>query len=93
MANLFIFSNDLRLEDNAALYNASLSKNGLEALFLFNKDKWQLHYESPLKIKFQLNNLENIKEEYHSLCFFEDDSYKLIIQMFYNYLVHIVVYT
>ena len=67
MANLFIFSNDLRLEDNAALYNASLSKNGLEALFLFNKDKWQLHYESPLKIKFQLNNLENIKEELNNL--------------------------
>ena len=67
MANLFIFSNDLRLEDNAALYNASLSKNGLEALFLFNKDKWQLHYESPLKIKFQLNNLEIIKEELDNL--------------------------
>jgi len=67
MANLFIFSNDLRLEDNAALYNASLNKNGLEALFLFNKDKWQLHYESPLKIKFQLNNLEKIKEELNNL--------------------------
>lgn len=67
MANLFIFSNDLRLEDNAALYNASLSKNGLEALFLFNKDKWQLHYESPLKIKFQLNSLEKIKEELNNL--------------------------
>ncbi len=67
MANLFIFSNDLRLEDNAAFYNASLGKDGLEALFLFNKDKWQLHYESPLKIKFQLNNLEIIKEELHNL--------------------------
>ena len=67
MANLFIFSNDLRLEDNAALYNASLGKNGLEALFLFNKDKWQLHYESPLKIKFQLDNLEIIKEELDNL--------------------------
>ena len=67
MANLFIFSNDLRLEDNAALYNASLGKNGLVALFLFNKDKWQLHYESPLKIKFQLNNLEKIKEELDNL--------------------------
>ncbi len=67
MTNLFIFSNDLRLEDNAALYNASLGRNGLEALFLFNKDKWQLHYESPLKIKFQLNNLEIIKEELENL--------------------------
>ena len=67
MANLFIFTNDFRLEDNAALYNASLSKNGLEALFLFNKDKWQLHYESPLKIKFQLDNLEIIKEELDNL--------------------------
>ena len=67
MTNLFIFSNDLRLEDNAALYNASLGRNGLEALFLFNKDKWQLHYESPLKIKFQLNNLEIIKKELDNL--------------------------
>ncbi len=67
MTNLFIFSNDLRLEDNAALYNASLGRNGLEALFLFNEDKWQLHYESPLKTKFRLNNLEIIKEELDNL--------------------------
>ena len=67
MANLFIFSNDLRLEDNAALYNASLDKNGLEALFLFNEKKWQLHYESSLKIRFQLNNLEIIKKKLNTL--------------------------
>lgn len=67
MANLFIFSNDLRLQDNAALYNASLDKNGLEALFLFNEKKWQLHYESSLKIRFRLNNLEIIKKKLNAL--------------------------
>ena len=67
MANLFIFSNDLRLEDNPALYNASLDKNGLEALFLFNEKKWQLHYESSLKIRFRLNNLEIIKKKLNAL--------------------------
>ena len=52
MTNLFIFSNDLRLQDNEALYEASLNADALEAVFLFSPNKWKLHNESSLKIKF-----------------------------------------
>ena len=67
MTNLFIFSNDLRLQDNEALYEASLNADALEAVFLFSPNKWKLHNESPLKIKFQLNNLEILKEQLERL--------------------------
>ena len=67
MTNLFIFSNDLRLQDNEALYEASLNADALEAVFLFSPNKWKLHNESSLKIKFQLNNLEILKEQLERL--------------------------
>ena len=63
MKKLFIFSNDLRLQDNNALYNASLGKNGLIAAYIFNPKKWENHNDSPLKIKFQLNHLHQLKDE------------------------------
>ena len=63
MSNLFIFSNDLRLDDNAALYQSSLSKKGLTTAFIFNPKKWEDHNDSPLKIKFQLNHLKEIRDE------------------------------
>ena len=63
MKKLFIFSNDLRLQDNIALYNASLGKNGLIAAYIFNPKKWENHNDSPLKIKFQLNHLHQLKDE------------------------------
>ena len=63
MSNLFIFTNDLRLDDNAALYQSSLAKKGLTAAFIFNPEKWKDHHDSPLKIKFQLNHLKEIRDE------------------------------
>ncbi len=67
MSNLFIFSNDLRLKDNAALYEASISGDSLEAVFIYNPNKWEMHNESPLKIKFQLGNLSILKEKLNDL--------------------------
>ena len=71
MSNLFIFSSDLRLEDNAALFNASLDNKGLTTAFIFNPTKWKDHNDSPLKIKFQLNHLQELREKLiqKNICF------------------------
>ena len=37
--NLFIFSDDLRTQDNKALYEASLDQDGLVALFIIDKER------------------------------------------------------
>ena len=67
MTNLFIFSNDLRLEDNQALYEASINSKTLQAVFIFSPNKWDTHNESHLKIKFQIKNLEILKKELQNL--------------------------
>ena len=60
MKNLFIFNSDFRLKDNPALYRASHSGDSLDALFIFNQQKWRDHNESDLKIAFQMQ-LKNLK--------------------------------
>ena len=67
MINLFIFSNDLRLKDNQALFEASINSNYLQAVFIYSPKKWDAHNESHLKIKFQLKNLEILKKELENL--------------------------
>ncbi len=67
MTNLFIFSNDLRLKDNQALYEASINSKALQAVFIFSPKKWDTHNESHLKIKFQIKNLEILKKELQNL--------------------------
>jgi deoxyribodipyrimidine photo-lyase len=67
MNNLFIFTNDLRLVDNLALYEASKNSISLEVIYLFNPKKWNQHNDSPLKIKFQLENLAILKEGLNKL--------------------------
>ena len=63
--NLFIFSDDLRVKDNRALYEASLDQNGLVALFIIDKTKNKDHGDSLAKLKLKILSLEKIKE---SLC-------------------------
>ena len=52
--NLFIFSDDLRTQDNKALYEASLDQNGLVALFIIDKEKNKDHGDSLAKLKLKL---------------------------------------
>ena len=75
MTNLFIFSNDLRLKDNQALYEASINSKALQAVFIFSPKKWDTHNESHLKIKFQIKNLEILKKESlkHSMNLIKSD--------------------
>ena len=58
--NLFIFSDDLRVKDNRALYEASLDQNGLVALFIIDKTKNKDHGDSLAKLKLKLLCLEEI---------------------------------
>ncbi len=60
--NLFIFSDDLRISDNRALYEASLNQNGLIVLFIINKTKNNEHGDSLPKLKLRLLALEEIKK-------------------------------
>jgi deoxyribodipyrimidine photo-lyase len=65
--NLFIFSDDLRISDNRALYEASLNQNGLVALFIIDKTKNKDHGDSLPKLKLKLLALEEIKKSLDSL--------------------------
>ncbi len=65
--NLFIFSDDLRIKDNKALYEASLDQNGLVALFIINKTKNKNHGDSLAKLKLKLLGLEKITESLSNL--------------------------
>ena len=65
--NLFIFSDDLRISDNRALYEASLNQNGLIVLFIINKTKNNEHGDSLPKLKLRLLALEEIKKSLDSL--------------------------
>ena len=65
--NLFIFSDDLRIKDNRALYEASLDQDGLVALFIIDKTKNKAHGDSLAKLKLKLLGLEKITEPLSSL--------------------------
>ena len=45
--NLFIFSEDLRIKDNKALYEASLEQKGLIALYIINIKEKMKNMETP----------------------------------------------
>ena len=65
--NLFIFSDDLRIKDNRALFESSLDQNGLVALFIIDKAKNKAHGDSSAKLKLKLLGLEKITESLNSL--------------------------
>ena len=65
--NLFIFSDDLRIKDNRALYEASLDQDGLVVLFIIDKTKNKAHGDSLAKLKLKLLGLEKITEPLSSL--------------------------
>ena len=65
--NLYIFSEDLRLRDNKALYEASLEQKGLIALYIINKGKNEEHGDSLAKLKLKLLTLSEIRNPLVSL--------------------------
>ena len=65
--NLYIFSEDLRIRDNKALYEASLEQKGLIALYIINKGKNEEHGDSLAKLKLKLLALAEIRNPLVSL--------------------------
>lgn len=52
MPNLVVFCNDLRINDNTALYQAQQSSESVIGLFCFTPKQWQLHGLGDNKIDF-----------------------------------------
>jgi len=65
--NLFIFSEDLRIKDNKALYEASVDQNVLVALFIIDKGKNKDHGDCLAKFKLKLLALKEIQKSLDSL--------------------------
>ncbi|KAF9181895.1 hypothetical protein BGZ51_005128 [Haplosporangium sp. Z 767] len=69
---LMWFRNDLRLQDNTALYAASMrSKVGnrfLIGLYVISEDEWAEHDEAAVKIDFWMRNLTNLKQSMDALA-------------------------
>ena len=62
MASLMWFRRDLRVLDNTALHNASQFKEGVVGLFIITPEQWLEHGDADCKIKFWLENLNELSE-------------------------------
>jgi len=68
MRCLIWFREDLRCNDNNALYHAARSaKQGLIAVYIISKQAWRTHDLSPARIDFMLRSLHSLSENLASL--------------------------
>lgn len=68
MPNLVWFRNDLRVNDNPALFQACKDKDKkIIALFLITPQQWQKHYFSKKKITFIYKNLIELEKSLNNL--------------------------
>lgn len=68
MRGLYWFRNDLRVEDNAALYEASTAcQDGLLAVYLIPHDTWRKHHVAGCKVDFILRHLPSLQTALASL--------------------------
>lgn len=65
--NLVWFRNDLRLNDNPALYNACLQGDPVKALYIATPSQWQQHNEAPAKLGFRNEALKSLQKELAAL--------------------------
>lgn len=63
MMNVFWFRRDLRLEDNVALYKATLEKESVLPIFIFDTEIIDSLPKDDARITFIYNTLKNIDEE------------------------------
>lgn len=59
--NLVWFRNDLRLNDNPALYHACLSGDSVRAVYLATPNQWRKHHEAAIKLGFRSAALQNLR--------------------------------
>ena len=62
MQDLLIFHRNLRIEDNAALYNASLNQD-YSSVFIFDKAYWSQSDRSVNQLKFVIDSLNELELE------------------------------
>ena len=62
MQDLLIFHRNLRIEDNAALYNASLNQD-YSSVFIFDKEYWSQSDRSVNQLKFVIDSLNELELE------------------------------
>jgi deoxyribodipyrimidine photo-lyase len=60
--SLMWFRNDLRVNDNTALYHAGLTQNTI-GLVILSPEQWKLHYEAPIKINFYLEHVKALNQQ------------------------------
>ncbi|MFV5346115.1 deoxyribodipyrimidine photo-lyase [Acinetobacter soli] len=66
MNQLIWFRNDLRLNDQSALWHATQAGTTL-ALVIFSPEQWQRHDDAPIKIDFYLRQLAQLKDDLTAL--------------------------
>ena len=66
MKDLALFHRNLRLEDNAALYNASLNQD-YAGLYVFDKEYWSQSDRSKNQLKFALDSLKELEIKLNNL--------------------------
>ena len=66
MQDLLIFHRNLRIEDNAALYNASLNQD-YSSVFIFDKEYWSQSDRSVNQLKFVIDSLNELELELKKL--------------------------
>tara|TARA_R110001606_G_scaffold361754_7_gene515352 strand:+ start:271056 stop:272465 length:1410 start_codon:yes stop_codon:yes gene_type:complete len=76
------FRNDLRVNDNPALYHACQQGNTVSAIYIATPEQWQKHDDAEVKIDFWRRNLELLKNSLAELNiqlhFFQVDSYQQV---------------
>lgn len=80
--NLVWFRNDLRLDDNPALYEACLNNEAVQAVYVATPSQWQQHDEAPIKLGFRSAALSSLSKQLDSLgiplTLLEGDDFKTL---------------
>jgi deoxyribodipyrimidine photo-lyase len=65
--NLVWFRNDLRVNDNPALFHACDDGQPVVAIYIATPEQWQRHDEAPIKRDFWRRNLVALREQLATL--------------------------
>mgnify|MGYP005706701897 CR=1 FL=1 len=88
MKDAVIFHRNLRIEDNAALYNASLNQDYF-SLFVFDKEYWSQADRSINQLKFALDSLEELEtklEKFNVNLYVFEGNFKDLATVSYTHL-------
>jgi deoxyribodipyrimidine photo-lyase len=61
------FRSDLRVDDNPALVDATITCKEVIGVYIFSEHQWALHNESNIKHEFLLNNLNKLEKSLNKL--------------------------